>query len=391
MNFSKRTEWHTPVNALTRARQSKTARGLSTLDLTETNPTAVGLDYPIEEIRSILAEGTSAPYEPRAAGLASAREALADAMSTNGSSVSPDDLILTASTSEAYSFLFKLLADPGDAVLTASPGYPLFDHLASLESIELHRFPLELDVRWSLHADVAAAQMTDRTRAVAVVHPNNPTGSFLLQDELDSLSELCAAYDAALISDEVFLDYGFEIDSRRAGTAADRIDVLSFSLGGLSKSAGLPHLKLGWIRVGGKAEERRRAIAALELIADSFLSVSTPVQRALPGLLKIAPLLRAQIRERISINLRELRSTLGPLPHVRVLEPEGGWSAVIQIPRLASDEEMALELLERTGVLVHPGYFFDFSSEGFFVISLLPEPGTFAEGTRLLAEYLKRE
>ncbi|HUF17655.1 MAG TPA: pyridoxal phosphate-dependent aminotransferase, partial [Thermoanaerobaculia bacterium] len=212
MNFSKRTEWHTPINALTRARQSKTARGLSTLDLTETNPTAVGLDYPIEEIRSILAEGASAPYEPQAAGLASAREALARSLSEDGHPVSPDDLILTSSTSEAYSYLFKLLMDPGDHVLIATPGYPLFDHLAALELIELNRFPLELDVRWSLHADVAAAQMTDRTRAIAVVHPNNPTGSFLLSEEQDGIADLCAERGAALISDEVFLDYDFGPD-----------------------------------------------------------------------------------------------------------------------------------------------------------------------------------
>lgn len=231
--------------------------------------------------------------------------------------------------------------------------------------------------------------MTDRTKAVAIVHPNNPTGSFLLKQEQDELATLCAARSAALISDEVFFDYGFGADSRRAAPVANRTDVLSFSLGGLSKSGGLPHLKLGWIRVGGPAEDRVRAIAALELIADSFLSVATPVQQALPELLGIAPMIRSQIRERTATNLATLHSALDPLPHVRVLDPEGGWSAVVRVPSIKNDEELALELLDKTAVLVHPGYFFDFPTEGFLVLSLLPPPDTFAEGVRLLAEYLQ--
>lgn len=389
VRFSKRTEWNTPINGLTLARQSRTERGLPTLDLTESNPTAIGLDYPTEELGAIFAEAAKEPYEPHPAGLVSAREALASSLSENGAQVSPDDLILTSSTSEGYTFLFKLLTDAGDNVLAASPGYPLFDHLAALESVELRRFPLELDLRWVLHGEAAISVMSERTRAIAVVHPNNPTGSFLRIEEQDSLAEICAGREAALISDEVFLDYPLIADSRRAGPAADRRDVLSFSLGGLSKSAGMPHFKLGWIRIGGPEAERRRAIAALELIADSFLSVATPVQQALPDLLRIAPSIRRQISARITGNLETLRAALGPLAHVRVLEPEGGWSVLIRIPRTASDEDLALELLEETSVLVHPGYFFDFASEGWFVISLLPHPDTFAEGARLLAKYLR--
>lgn len=388
MNFSRRAEWNLPINGLTQARQSRIDRGLPIIDLTDSNPTTARLDYPEDEIGTIYDRAARNTYDPSAAGLLSAREALAATLSTADDPLSPEDLILTASTSEAYSFLFKLLADPGDNVVTAVPGYPLFDHLAALESIGLRQFALELERRWSLHAGAAADAMNDRTKAVAIVHPNNPTGSYLLQEEQDELAVLCIERNVALISDEVFLDYSFADDPRRAGCAASRQDVVSFSLGGLSKSAGLPHFKLGWIRVGGPEAERRRAIAALELIADSFLSVATPVQEALPELLVIAPRIRESIRMRTASNLSTLRSALAPLPHVRLLEPEGGWSAVIRIPRTETDEEFVLDLLERRSVLVHPGYFFDFPTDGFIVVSLLPSPDTFAEGARLLAGHL---
>ena len=390
VNFSRRAEWTTPVNGLTLAKEARRERGLPLLDLTESNPTTVGLPYPADPLAAIFEKAARCPYEPHPMGLPSAREALARTLSSPGADVSPDDLILTASTSEAYSFLFKLLAEPGDEILIATPGYPLFEHLGALESVERRRFALELDHRWALHAGEAASVMSERTRAVAVVHPNNPTGSYLLQREQDDLAALCVERDIALISDEVFFDYPFKDDARRASAAAERRDALSFSLGGLSKSAGLPHLKLGWIRVGGPKGERARALAALELVADSFLSVATPVQRALPELLEIAPGIRSEIRQRTSRNLDTLSAAMKPLQHVRVLKPEGGWSVVIRIPAIRSDEETAMDILDRTGVVVHPGYFFDFPSDGFLVLSLLPEAGMFAEGARLLAEYLER-
>jgi len=354
--FSKRAEWHAPLNRLTIERRK---RG-DVLDLTETNPTRVGLDYPLDELSDILSRAARAPHDPDPRGLRSAREALGD----------PDDFILTASTSEAYSFLFKLLADPGDNVLTPSPSYPLFEHLASMELVELRPFALEFHRRWEIHD----LPVDERTRAIVVVNPNNPTGSFVTYAEQDAI----AARGLPVISDEVFLDYELE----GSGTSFLHEDVLTFTLGGLSKSAGLPHFKLAWIRVSGPG--KCEALEALELIADNFLSVATPVQVALPELLRIAPKIREAIRTRTRANLATLRAA--NMPAAQVLPVEGGWSAVIRVPRVMSDEELALKLLDR-GVLVQPGYFFDFA-EGFLVVSLLPREETFVEGVARIASAL---
>lgn len=367
MKFSRRAHWNAPVNQLTIARQ---ARG-DVLDLTISNPTRAGIDYPLDELSDILARAARAPYDPDPLGLRSAREALARELACDA-----DDVVITASTSEAYSFLFKLLCDPGDAVLTATPSYPLLEHLASLELIELKPFALEYHGRWELEASQVRAAMTDRTRAIVVVNPNNPTGSYVAAQEQEAL----AALGLPIVSDEVFRDY--PVDAQPAPTLV-RDDVLTFALGGLSKGAGLPHYKLGWIRVGGPREEKREAIAALELIADNFLSVATPVQVALPELLALAPRIRAAILERVRANLRTLRAALPPA--ATALPVEGGWTAVVRIPRTASDEEFALDLLAREGVVVHPGYFFDFATEGYVVVSLLTPRATFDEGVARLA------
>ncbi|HEX7152347.1 MAG TPA: pyridoxal phosphate-dependent aminotransferase [Thermoanaerobaculia bacterium] len=364
--FSTRGHWNAATNRLTLAREARRAQGLEILDLTESNPTRAGLPYPLEEIAEALARGAHASYDPEPLGIRSAREAVAAYLRCP-----VDELMLTASTSEAYSFLFKLLTDPGDVVLTATPSYPLLEHLASLELVQLRTFPLEFHRRWELHnVPVDAA-----TKAIMVVNPNNPTGSFVTPAEQDSL----ASRGVPIISDEVFLDYALE----GSGTTFVRDDVLTFTLGGLSKAAGLPHLKLGWIRVSGPG--RREALAALELIADNFLSVSTPVQVALPTLLELAPRIRGLISARTRTNLASLRAAFAELPSTRVLPVEGGWSAVIRVPRTRSDEELALELLDR-GVVVHPGYFFDFATEGYVVVSLLTPEDTFAEGIRRITE-----
>lgn len=362
--FSKRAHWSAPVNELTRER-----RRLGHLhDLTTTNPTSVGLAYPHDELAEALARGARATYDPDPRGILSAREALAATLHCH-----PDDVILTASTSEAYSFLFKLLTDPGDAVLTATPSYPLLEHLASMELVELRTFAMEFHRRWEIH-DVP---LTPNTRAIIVVHPNNPTGSFVSLTEQDAL----AACGVPIISDEVFLDYPLE----GAGTSFVREDILSFTLGGLSKSAGLPHFKLGWIRVSGPG--KREALDALELIADNFLSVATPVQVALPDLLRIAPRIRAAISERTRTNLETLRRAFAPILAARVLPVEGGWSAVIRVPSVQSDEELALALLGR-GVVVQPGYFFDFASDGYIVVSLLTREEVFGAGVMKLADMI---
>jgi alanine-synthesizing transaminase len=289
--------------------------------------------------------------------------------------------LLTASTSEAYGFLFKLLTDPGDEVLVPRPSYPLFEFLAELESVRIVQYPLVYDHGWMIDFPALEHSIGPRTRAVVVVNPNNPTGSFLKRDEMRQL----ANYNLPIISDEVFADYPFAPDPRRVSTLAEQNDVLAFSLSGLSKIAGLPQMKLGWIVVSGPAVERAEAYARLELIADTYLSVGTPVQCAAAALIESRASIQNQIRQRTAANLAALRERTRSTSF-GLLDVEGGWYAIIQAPRVRSEEEWALELLRRENVLVQPGYFYDFDSEAFLVLSLLtPEP-IFSEGlSRLLA------
>jgi aspartate/methionine/tyrosine aminotransferase len=366
--FSKRAHWNAATNRLTLARQAY--RG-ELLDLTISNPTQAGIPYPLDELSEIMSRAARAPYDPQPLGLKSAREAVANELGCDA-----DDIVITASTSEAYSYLFKLLCDPGDAVLTATPSYPLLEHLAALELIELHSFPLELHQRWEIDRDRPRSALTDRTRAIVVVNPNNPTGSYISAAEQNSI----ASFGMTVISDEVFHPFAFG----KAGPSFIRNDVLTFTLGGLSKSAGLPHYKLGWIRVSGPG--KRDAVNALEWIADNFLSVATPVQTALPELLAVAPKIRGAIQRRTSANLETLRAMIERAPAARLLPVEGGWSAIIRVPRFDSDEALALRLIEEHGVIIHPGYFFDFETDGYVVVSLLTQPDTFEEGTRHLLE-----
>jgi aspartate/methionine/tyrosine aminotransferase len=368
--FSHRVEWNASVNRLTLARNAY--RG-TLLDLTRSNPTKAGLQYPLDELADVMSRAARAPYDPQPLGIAFAREAVARELVCDAR-----DVVITASTSEAYSFLFKLLCDPGDAVLTAKPSYPLLEHLAALELIDLHYFPLELHKRWEVVETRIGDALTDRTRALLVVNPNNPTGSFITAQEQDAI----ARFGLPVISDEVFHPFAFG----EAAPSFVRDDVLTFTLGGLSKSAGLPHYKLGWIRVSGPGKSE--AIDALELIADNFLSVATPVQVALPELLAIAPRIRAAIQTRTSANLATLRMKIANYPAATVLPVEGGWSAVIRVPRVESDEALALRLIEEHGVVVHPGYFFDFDADGYVVVSLLTEPEIFAAGiARIIAAH----
>jgi len=289
-------------------------------------------------------------------------------------------ILLHASTSEAYAFLFKLLCDPGDQVLVPRPGYPLFEFLAELESVEVRSYPLAHDGEW--HLDVAAleAAITPRTRAVVIVSPGNPTGAFLKQAELEALDALCAERELALVSDEVFADFAFREDPRRAPSLAQGGRALAFALGGLSKSCGLPQLKLAWTAVSGPPALRAPALARLEVVADTYLSVSTPVQVAAPSLLERRAELQAPIKERVTANLESLREALGSGSPATLYEPEGGWSAVLRVPATSTEEERTLRLLDSHGVLVHPGYFFDFPSEAFLVVSLLTPPAEFREG-----------
>ncbi|HEY0591637.1 MAG TPA: pyridoxal phosphate-dependent aminotransferase [Thermoanaerobaculia bacterium] len=380
--LSRRASWSTPPNRLAVARAAAAARGARLLDLTESNPTRAGIAYPFEEMEELLRAAARAPYDPDPFGIRSAREALAEHLSRPGDPVTADDLVLTASTSEAYSFLFKLLGDPGDEIATHIPSYPLLDHLAELESLHLRRFPLHFHgARWELDPSAVASALSERTRALVAIHPNNPTGSFLDERELADLDAVLSPRQIPVISDEVFFDYPLRDD------LPTRISIASgpgaaFALGGLSKSAGLPHWKLGWIRIGGPRRWRDAAREGLELISDSFLSPATPVQVALPEILALAPRIRAAILSRVRRNLAALDGALEKAPSIRRLPAEGGWSAVLRVPLVEGEEDLALALLEREGVVVHPGFFFDFASEGYLVVSLLTLPEVFEEGCR---------
>jgi aspartate/methionine/tyrosine aminotransferase len=391
LRFSRRLPWEHPQNRLTRAVAERAAQGLPVIDLTGTNPMRAGIPYPEEELEELLRRGGATAYQPDPRGIPAAREALAAALSREGDPVSPDDLVLTASTSESYSYLFKLFADPGYEVLTAAPSYPLLDNLAALDALVLTQVYLPPGRHFELDPEAVELALSIRTRLLALVHPGNPTGRFLSAREQEAILALCAARGLPLISDEVFADYRLTEapeESPYAGPAAASQEALAFSLGGLSKSAGLPSWKLGWIRVGGAPELRRRAVAALELVADSYLSVATPVQSALGGVLALAPHIREAIRERALGNLALLRAAVAGLPAVELFEPQGGWAVLLRISLPVADEDLVLELLEHAGVLVHPGYFFDFATDDFLVLSLLPEPERFGEGAKRLAEYL---
>lgn len=373
--FSSRLNASAEVNRITRRLRELRAAGTPILDLTESNPTRAGIEYPADEIARLLADPRSLTYEPEPAGLPAAREAVAAYYAERGEAVDPARILLTASTSEGYAYLFKLLANPGDEVLVPRPSYPLFEFLADLESVRVTHYPLVYDSTWAIDFDALRQAITPRTRAIVVVNPNNPTGSFLKIDERDELIRICAGHDLALIGDEVFSDYGFMDDPRRVRTLTGIVGVTCFSMSGLSKVVGLPQIKLGWMIVNN-----REAFERLEFIADTYLSVSTPVQWAAAGLLALRPQIQSQIRRRVRGNLDRLRATFGPESAIRVLNVEGGWYAILQVPRIRSEEEWALTLLDRHRVLVQPGFFYDFEAEAFLVVSLLTPEKVFREG-----------
>jgi aspartate/methionine/tyrosine aminotransferase len=384
--FSNRTRWDLRPNRLSRLLDRKRAAGEDVLDLTESNPPRAGIPYP-EDLLTPLAGPEGRRHDPAPLGLTAAREAVAADFARRGANVGPDRLVLTASTSEAYSFLFKLLCDPGDEVLVPRPGYPLFDYLASLESVRVRGYPLEHDGSWHVDLHALRQAVSTRTRAIIVVSPGNPTGAYVTGEDRDALEDLAAAHDLALISDEVFADFSFTRDERPPPSAAHDGSALALTLGGLSKSCGLPQLKLAWMAVTGPEDRRREALDRLEVVSDTYLSVSTPVQVAAPALLARREELQAPLRRRTRTNLVALRSRVGAGSPASLLEPEGGWSAVLRVPATLPEEERVYRLLEERDVLVHPGYFFDFPREAYLVVSLLVLPPDFAEGVdRILAD-----
>jgi aspartate/methionine/tyrosine aminotransferase len=384
--FSSRFHWDFRPNRITQLLSEKRRARTPILDLTESNPTHAGLLYPTDMMRA-FDDGRALEYAPAPAGALDARQAVADYYKSRGHQIDAERILLTASTSEAYAYLFKLLTNPGDNMLVPRPSYPLFDYLATMESIEVRQYPLSYHGGWAIDLEGLAAAITDRTRAIVVVHPNNPTGCYVKRAELDALTALCRERELALISDEVFSDYDFAPDPHRAGTLATVTDCLAFSMSGLSKIAGLPQMKLGWIVVSGPKELREQAFERLEWIADTYLSVSTPVQCAAGALLDAGEQVQMQIRERCATHLSLAREALAGST-ANILAVEGGWYITVQAPRVRTEEEWCLELLAREDVLVQPGFFYDFASEAYLVLSLLTAPEVFREGMARLRRQL---
>ncbi len=377
--FSSRVPGELEPNRLTQAVRRARADGRSLIDLTITNPTRAGIEYPAG-ILAPLSAAAALSYDPQSAGLPDARAAVARDYVRHGINVAPDRIVLTASTSEAYSILFKLLCAPaGEAVLVPVPSYPLFDHLTRLDGVRSIPYRLEYHGRWAVDFDSIADGWNPAVRALLAVSPNNPTGSIVSAEELQRLGDICAAGDAALVIDEVFADYPIAARSTSSSTS---FACLTFRLGGLSKSAGLPQLKLGWIAVDGPHDLVADALERLDLICDTYLSVSTPVQVAASALIRDGAAVRASILARIRANDAALRGLAARYPSVDVLPCDAGWSVVLRVPSTRSEESLVLELLEQDGVLVHPGFFFDFPREAFLVGSLLPAPPLFNEGMR---------
>jgi alanine-synthesizing transaminase len=384
--FSSRLRQGPGRNRLALALSHRRAAGLPIVDLTESNPTRAGFAYPAGLLET-LSQDSALCYQPQPFGLPAAREAVAADFTRRGVSVPENRILLTTSTSEAYCLLFKLLCDPGDVVLAPRPSYPLIEYLTELDGVSVEHYNLDYHGRWSVDVDDVREKLRApgggrRIRAIITISPHNPTGSTLSTVELEALSALARAHEVALIADEVFADYA--LTDRPVTSLLTQDVALTFGLGGLSKSAGLPQIKLGWIGVSGPNTLVVEAMERLETISDAYLSVSTPVQVAAADLLKNGSSVRAQIQKRIRANYRRLRDAAGAHPSCSVLTSEAGWYAVVQVPAMKSEETLVLDLLERTGILVHPGYFFDFEREAFLVISLLPDSLTFSPAVETL-------
>jgi alanine-synthesizing transaminase len=364
--------------------------GQTILDLTISNPTVCGIEYPEKELIASLAQAQSLRYVPSSKGLISARGAIAGYYRQKNIQTDPDQIILTASTSEAYSTVFRLLCEVRDEVLVPVPSYPLFEFLAQLNDVVVKPYYLRYDGEWHIDMASVTQSVSERTKAIIIINPHNPTGMFLKKSALALLSVIAEQHGLSLIVDEVFANYAFGDDRARVSSTANHSDALTFTLNGISKLAGLPQMKLGWIVVSGPAEEKREAIDRLEIIADTYLSVNTPVQVALPQLLEHGAMIRSSIRHRTSQNLKTLRRLVSNGSKCTLFQNEGGWYGILQVPRTRTGEEWALNLLREMNVYIHPGYFFDFEQDNVLVLSLLPEAKQFEEGARRIVEYVAR-
>jgi alanine-synthesizing transaminase len=380
--FAKRTNWNFETNRLGAALAAHRTTGKPLIDLTVSNPTECGFLYDQEAILSALRNPAALRYEPNPRGLDVARSAVAKYYAERAAIVSNDDIFLTTSTSEAYSYVFRTLCDPGDELLIPAPSYPLFEFLADIQDVRLVRYQLIYDHGWQIDFHALEQAITPRTRGVIVVHPNNPTGHFTKPAEIRKLNEICAARGIAIIADEVFLD--FALRQKPIATFAANSEALTFTLSGLSKICGLPQMKAAWMAVSGPEALKVDALPRMEVIADTYLSMSAPIQLAMPALLGQRHAFQKQVIDRANENLSELDRQLARQKSCSHLEVEGGWNAVIRVPAIRSDEDLALELLATQSVYIHPGHFYDFPSVGHLVLSLLTPSQTFQEGLRSL-------
>ena len=387
--FLKRTNWLLDENAYTRASHRLRASGKAIFDLTVSNPTACGFQYDEAAILGALAGPAALRYDPEPKGLLKARAAVAQYYQEKDSEAHVDleRLILTTGTSEAYSFLFRLLCEASDEIVIAQPSYPLLEFLAEIHDVKLCPFRLVYDHGWHIDFAALTAAINVRTRAIVLVHPNNPTGHFIARSEAEQLQKLCQEREVALVIDEVFLDYKFSAaDTSQQGSFVFDARTLTFVVSGLSKIAGLPQMKVGWIAAAGPDVPVREAIARLEIVADTYLSLNAPVQHALPMLLAQRGVMQPQIMRRVEKNLRTLDENLERQKLVSRLECEGGWCAVLRVPAVQPDEELAIRLMEDYSVLAHPGHFYDFPDDGYLVVSLLTPVEEFGEGIRAIIQ-----
>jgi alanine-synthesizing transaminase len=386
--FSRRTDWKLTPNRFTQAQQELRAAGREVLDLTISNPTRAEFHYDAKTILQAFSNPEAMDYDPQPKGLRSARQAVAGYYREQRGDVDPESIVLTTSTSEGYSYLFRLLCNVEDEVLVPKPSYPLFEFLADLQDVKLVPYPLLYDHGWQIDFPSLYKAVNHRTRAVVVVHPNNPTGSFVADEERNALNRFCREYKLSLIADEVFLDYAHD-GAARATFAANR-EVLTFTLSGVSKISGLPQMKLAWIVTNGPAEVVSAALARMEVIADTYLSMNAPIQLAAPALLDQRHSIQPLLLDRVRANLSELDRALVKQKTCRRLDVEGGWYAVLRVPVTQSDEDLAVEILSRLSVLVHPGHFYDFPGDGHLIVSLITPPEDFRRGIAQVLEFLNQ-
>lgn len=386
--FSHRTDWKLTPNRFTEAQMELRAAGMEILDLTLSNPTRAELHYDEEAIMQALIQPEALDYDPQPKGLRSAREAVTNYYRTQHEEfdIDPESVILTTSTSEGYSYVFRLLCNPADEILIPRPSYPLFEFLADLQDVKLIPYPLIYDHGWHIDFPSLYKAVSHRTRAVVVVHPNNPTGFYVSAAEQTGLNNFCREYGLALLVDEVFLDYAHDGAPRQ--TFATNRDTLTFTLSGLSKISALPQMKLAWVVTSGPNELVNTALARLEVVADTYLSMNAPIQLAAPALLEQRRNIQPLLLDRVRANLEDLDRILAKQETCERLVVEGGWYTILRVPATQSDEDLVIDILRKMSVLVHPGHFYDFPADGYLVLSLITPPEIFREGVRRLLDLL---